>query len=381
MDRLRVLVVDDELGMRLGAQRVLKRFEVALPVVETTVGFEVDLAENGRQALDLLANEVYDISLLDYKLPDINGLEILHHITEKKLDMRVIMITAFASLDVAVSATRSGAFDFLAKPFTPDELEGAVTKAVRSLMHQRQARRLAEEKRKVRFQFLSVLSHELKAPLGAIEGYLRLMKERVMGDSLDAYEQPMSRALLRIEGMRKMIYDMLDLTRIESGEKKRVVHEVEAVALLRHCMENSQAEASRRGIRFELQAPDRMPFLADTGDLEIVFNNLISNAVKYNRPDGQVFIDLSRVEGGLRLRVRDTGIGMSADEQKKLFGEFVRIKNEKTIDIPGSGLGLSTVKKIVTLNGGTIEAQSAPDVGSTFTVFLKESVPADAPAP
>lgn len=380
MDRLRVLVVDDELGMRLGAQRVLKRFEVALPVVETTVGFDVDLAENGQQALDLLANQVYDISLLDYKLPDINGLEILHHITEKKLDMRVIMITAFASLDVAVSATRSGAFDFLAKPFTPDELEGAVTKAARSLMHQRQARRLAEEKRKVRFQFLSVLSHELKAPLGAIEGYLRLMKERVMGDQLDAYEQPMARALLRIEGMRKMIYDMLDLTRIESGEKKRVVHEVEVLALLRHCMENSQAEAARRGIRIELQAPESMPFLADTGDLEIVFNNLISNAVKYNRPDGRVFIELARAEGGLRLQVRDTGIGMSADEQKKLFGEFVRMKNEKTIDIPGSGLGLSTVKKIVALNGGSIEAQSEPDVGSTFTVFLKESPPSETPA-
>ena len=96
----------------------------------------------------------------------------------------MIMITAYASLETAVTATRRGAYDFLAKPFTPEELRGAVRKAARHLILQRQARRLAEEKRQVRFQFISVLAHEMKAPIAAIEGYLQMIRERALGESL-----------------------------------------------------------------------------------------------------------------------------------------------------------------------------------------------------
>ena len=124
-------------------------------------------------------------------------------------------------------------------------------------------------------------------------------------------------------------------------------------------------------ITIGLHAPKDLWILADAGELDIVFNNLVSNAVKYNRDGGRVDITVTPTEDGVELRVQDTGIGMSETERKKLFQEFVRIKNDKTRSILGSGLGLTILKKIASLYDGEIAVESAPDVGSTFTVTLR----------
>ncbi|HWT83052.1 MAG TPA: response regulator, partial [Candidatus Methylomirabilis sp.] len=171
-DKLRVLVVDDEPGMRLGIERALRNFSVHLPDVNGLVSFAVESVDSGEAALAKIESSPPDILLLDHKLPGMTGLDVLNELAEAKPQVLTIMITAFASLDTAIAATKRGAYDFLAKPFTPEEVKAAVRKAAKHLILQRQARRLAEEKRQIRFQFISVLGHELKAPLGAIEGYL-----------------------------------------------------------------------------------------------------------------------------------------------------------------------------------------------------------------
>ncbi len=374
MDDLKVLIVDDELGMRMGARKALKRHRIQVPDLGTDVGLVIDMAEDGAQTFAMLDEQPYDLMLLDYKLPDISGLDILARFKERDIDMLVIMVTAYASLEVAVSATKNGAFDFLAKPFTPDELKGVVDKTARTLLVRRQARRLAEEKRQVRFQFLSVLSHELKAPLAAIEGYLNIMRDHTAGDDLHSYDYMVNRALVRIDGMRKLIFDMLDLTRIESGQKQRDIVLLNLTRQARDSIESVQPQADQRGITIVLHASDEFPMTADMSEIEIIFNNLFTNAVKYNRDNGRVDIWLERdAENTVILKVRDTGIGMSKEETPKLFGEFVRIKNEKTRNISGSGLGLSTMKKLALLYEGDVKVESEPDVGTTFTVYLKDA--------
>jgi signal transduction histidine kinase len=157
------------------------------------------------------------------------------------------------------------------------------------------------------------------------------------------------------------------MTRLESGKKQREFSEVDIVDIARLSIESVQPGADERGIVIHLETPDPVLLQADRDEIEIVTNNLISNAVKYNRDNGEVFVRITREGGHIVLSVRDTGIGMTKEETEKLFSDFVRIKNAKTRNILGSGLGLSIVKKIAQLYDGSVSVESEPDVGSTFT--------------
>ena len=220
-----------------------------------------------------------------------SGLDILEELREQGRGILAIMITAYATFETAVQATKLGAYDFLPKPFSPEELRYAVRKATNQLIISREARRLAEEKRQVRFNFISVLSHELKAPLNAIEGYLKILQTDEPPERLPMID----RSLIRLDGMRKLIFDLLDLTRIESGQKQR---ELGAGGRARgregghrplHAAKRRRAASASRCGR-----PSPWRWSADPGELEIILNNLVSNAVKYNRDGGSVTVALER---------------------------------------------------------------------------------------
>jgi two-component system, sensor histidine kinase and response regulator len=372
MDTLRILVADDEPGMRLGAERTLRDFRVLVPDVHEEVKFVVDQAETGEEALEKIKVRAPDILLLDHKLPGISGLDVLDRIGGMKLDLLTIMITAYASIETAVVATKRGAYDFLAKPFTPDELKSTLRKAAIRVVLAKQARKLAEEKRQVRFQFISVLGHELKTPLNAIDGYLQIMLNHTAGTSIEAYDQMANRCLVRVEHMRKLIADLLDMTRIESGQKSREMTVVDVREAARNSIESLMPTAQSRQITIAMHSEQPVTMTADRGEIDMILNNLVSNAVKYNRDSGRVDVSLSKSGDLVTIKVADTGIGMSKDEAGKLFGEFVRIKNARTRSILGSGLGLSIVKKLAMLYEGSARVESEPDVGSTFTVVMKD---------
>ncbi len=374
MDTLKVLVTDDEMGMRLGVTRTLRDFSVRVPDVNGAVAFTVDQAESGEEALDKIDRSPPDILLLDHKMPGISGLEVLDRLAGRESDMLTIMITAYASIETAVAATKRGAYDFLAKPFTPDELKSTIRKAAARLILAKQARQLAEEKRRVRFEFIRVLGHELKAPLNAVAGYLDILRSHQLGDGLAAYDELVARSLTRMDGMRKLIADLLDLTQIESGEKNRELTAVDLAAAATAAIEAVAAQAAQRGITIELHAAAPLVISADVREIEIIFNNLLTNAIKYNRDGGRVDVALRCTGKQAAIAVSDTGIGMSDEEVKQLFGEFARIRNEKTRHILGSGLGLSIVKKLALLYGGDVQVESSPDAGSTFTVTLDGGV-------
>ncbi len=372
IENVRVLIVDDEPGMRLGAERVLRKTQATLSGLDVDVAFQCALAETGEEALDLLSAEKFDLLLLDYKLPGKSGLEVLEQIKLRNLDVTTVMMTAYASLEAAVSATKNGAYDFLSKPFSKEELESVVLKASAALVGARRVKQLADEKKRVRFEFISVLAHELKSPLSAVESYLQLMKDHMMGDAISDYDSIVERSISRIDGMRRLIFDLLDLTRIESGEKARTLVETDLAAILAAAVENVSIDAAKRHIEIQVNAPSSLLFLGDASELQIICNNLVSNAVKYNRDQGLVTIDLKLEDDLATLSVADTGIGIGKEDQARLFSTFSRIRNRKTENIQGSGLGLSILKKLVELYGGAITLTSEEDVGSTFVATLKK---------
>jgi hypothetical protein len=368
-----MLAVDDEPGMLLAVERVFRNPVLRVHDVDRDVSIQVETAATAEEALERIEADPPDILLLDYKLPGMSGLDLLERVAPLSEDMLTVMMTAYASLETAVAATKSGAYDFLAKPFTPEELTGTVRKAAGRLLLTRQAREFERERRRVRFQFISVLAHELKAPINAVEGYLRLINDRAVGDDPEAYERMVGRSLVRLQGMRKLIFDLLDLTRIESGEKRRDLQDVDLREVAETAIESFLPDARERDIAIELHADGPAVHPADPGEVEIMLNNLISNAVKYNRDGGRVDVTLSQESGSATVQVADTGIGMTEEEAGKLFKDFVRIRNEKTKNILGSGLGLSTLRKLAQLYHGDVTVESEPDVGTTFTVILNET--------
>ncbi len=377
-EELRVLVVDDELGMQMGVERSLKGYTTVIDDVDEEVTFSVTRHGSAEDGLAYIKEYGPDILLLDYKLPGMSGLELLDVINKEHPDLLTIMITAYATLETAVSATKRGAFDFLAKPFTPAELKSVVNKAASRLLLIRKAKKLAEEKRQVRFQFISVLAHELKAPLNAIEGYLRLVVNRSVGDDEETYDHMLNRSLVRLDGMRKLIFDLLDMTRIESGQKKREFGQCSLSETIQGVVDMFGLDAASQNITVTVDCDPSIVIEADAGELEIMLNNLISNAIKYNKKDGKVDVWVNERDDKVVVSVVDTGIGMTEKEAAKLFNDFVRIKNEKTSKIMGSGLGLSTVKKLARLYGGDVSVKSEPDAGSTFTLELpKEQTQTD----
>ncbi|MEI6971288.1 MAG: ATP-binding protein [bacterium] len=378
MTSLRILAVDDESGMLTGIKRALENFSVQVPDTGEDVLVETSTAETGEEAVELIKKNPPDILLLDYKLPGMSGLEVLNQTSVVSPDTLTVMITAYASIETAVAATKRGAYDFLPKPFNPADLRHTIRKTVAQIMLSRHARRLEADRKRVRFEFIRVLGHELKAPINAVAGYLYLLRDRTLGDSLAAYDQTVSRSLVRIDQMRKLIADLLDMTRIESGEKIRTLGKVDLVDAANGAMDAVRSEAADRNITLGLKAPARVVMDgADRGEMDIVFNNLLTNAVKYNRNGGKVLVSIEPGAGGISIAVADTGIGMSPGEIGRLFHEFARIRNEKTRDVLGSGLGLSILKRVVDLYGGRIDVASKPDEGTTFTITLRNQAVSD----
>lgn len=371
MKKLNLLIVDDEDSIRISGRTILSDMKIQLPYLDDEYEFEIKTADSAEKALNIIKDSAPDIIVLDQMLPGMSGTEMLSRIeNNEKSDPVVVMITGQADAELAVNATAKGAFDFLSKPFTPRELQASVYRAAKQRILRLKVLAMDEEKKKEKFEFVRVLAHELKSPLAAVEGYLRIVEGRMKGDNLSSYDDMVDRSLKRLEGMRRLIMDILDLTKIDAGEKKRYLENVSVTEIVDNCIESVRIMARDKKVEVNYSVPQDFKAVLDSGEFEIVLNNLLTNAVKYNVEGGKVFLDVSRAENGIKIRCEDTGIGMSPEDQEKLFKEFSRIKNKFTVNVQGSGLGLSILKKIIALYNGEVIVESAEGKGTVFSVFL-----------
>lgn len=370
MSLIKILVVDDEPGIRSGVSRALRNYTVGYPFLEDDFEFEVIEAATGEDGLEIISRGQIDLVLLDNRLPGMQGVEVLDFIHKNNIDVAVTMITSYASLDLAVEATNKGAYNFVPKPFTPSELKLAVESASKHLYLKRMTKRMSTQGKQLRFKFLSVLSHELKSPLNAIEGYLQLIQDKVLGNDMEKYDEMIGRSLERVEGMRTLIMDLLDLTKLESNLDNKIFSEIDITSLCKLSIDSVLPLAIQKDIDIHFNVHEPILFTANTSDIDIIFNNLLSNAVKYNRDNGKVFIDIKLLDNVLVIEVEDTGIGIADDDIDSLFREFSRIKTKATRSISGSGLGLSILKKTVESYQGSVDVKSEIEKGTKFTIRL-----------
>lgn len=373
MEQLKILVIDDEAGIRSGVNRILNNYKVSFPFLDDEIVFELKEASSGEEGIDIINSYAPHVILLDNKLPGIQGLDVLEYIQKEKLDILVVMITSYASLEIAVQATRKGAYDFIPKPFTPQELRTTMETVARHVFLRGLTKQLNTQGKAVRFRFLSVLSHELKTPLNIIEGYLKMIKERQAGNDLSAYEEVIDRSLFRIQNMRNLIFDLLDLTRIETGQKERKLFPVNLAKIAFLSIDTFTPLAIQKSVKIIYEGPKEVFMDAMEEEMEIIFNNLLSNAIKYNKNDGEVRFIIEAQPKYIIVKVKDTGIGMNEEEVKRVFEEFVRIKNAKTQNIAGSGLGLSIIKKICEYYNAEIAVSSKENQGTTISIKFNKA--------
>ncbi len=365
-----VLVIDDEVGMREGCRRVL-----------VPKGFQVTTAEHGVEGLRKLREGSFDLVLLDVMMPGMSGLEVMDRIHEHDPNIVCVMITGFATVDLAAQAMKQGAREFLPKPFSSDELLEVVHRGLDqrqrllALQQQReqeeesiQLERVRQDAAKldaIESRFMLVLVHQLRNPAGVLKNYLQLMRAGYVDD--DEWDEYLEKLDQRAGQLLGMLDDLLELAHLKEIPPASNLSPVDAAAILEAVAPDFQPAAEEKGLDFRVQIQCRPKILAQPGHLRSMWKHLIDNAIRYT-PRGQITVTLDEQGGRMVTCVTDTGIGVPTDELSRIFEEFYRSDPAREQVELGTGLGLPIVNQVVSVYQGSLQIDSRPGQGTTFQI-------------
>ena len=477
--QFRILVIDDEERIREACRMVLE-----------DQGFQVSVAQDGMAGLSMLEADHFDIILVDLMMPVLSGFEVLSRVREIDPDAVVVVITGYATLEHSIEAMKQGAFDFIPKPFTPDQLRVVVAKSLKftnalqdivktksrlrvminqltegvmttdarkrivqanpaflhiinyrenetvlgkkvedvislnaitrlidetlamppdtyaetteeisipgetgcdekifnarctpfrgrtnrilgtiTVMHDITAAKKMEQ---LKSDFVSTVSHEIRSPINSLLMQLKIILDGLAGEITDKQKEILERASDKMLNLNNLVTELLDLSRIESG--LLVTHEKEDISIdeLIHdqlSFHTPYAEEKKQRLKADIEA--NLPRLfANRQNMEEVFSNLITNAIKYSAEGGEIVIGASRANSHVRFSVSDTGFGIPEEDLDKVFTRFYRVKDKNTRTINGTGLGLSIVKSIIESHQGSISVTSTLGEGTVFNFTL-----------
>ena len=228
---------------------------------------------------------------------------------------------------------------------------------------------LEEVKRisKIKSEFISAVSHELRTPLTSIKGYASILMTGKIGDIPPEVKDRLEKINKHSDNLVKLINDLLDISRIESGRIEMNYVRTKPAAMIESVRDLLTPQMKDKEIQFIANVPPDMPdFFVDNNQVERVFINLVGNAIKFTPAQGKITVKAMKEKDILHFSVTDTGIGITEDELAKLFEEFYRVENEINQNVKGTGLGLALAKKIVEAHKGKIWVESAFGKGTTF---------------
>jgi signal transduction histidine kinase len=366
-----VVVIDDDYAMRLSCRKILMK-----------MGLRVPTFEDGASGLEGVANWKPDMVVVDLKMPGISGMEVISRVHEIDPQIIIVVITGYAAIDTAVQAMKGGAYDFLPKPFSPDELRLIVNRGLERRRLALESQRHRIERTMVERRFVTFVSHQLRTPLVAIHQYLDVLKHLdETGDTPAGRREWIDRCLTRIEELQNLIADWLTLAKVEGGALYKERIKVDLSRIIPDILKTYQPMALDQNVSLEARLQENCLFVwGDRNCLSVLFDNLITNAIKYNRPGGTVTVSGTVSRGEVVVAVADTGVGIPEKYRPFLFDEFFRVRDEGAKKTPGTGLGLHISKRIVSEMGGTVDVDSEIGSGSTFWVRLpawRESEEAD----
>jgi two-component system sensor histidine kinase/response regulator len=356
-DAAHILIIDDEDSILDGCRQALEKS-----------GYSVITASEGPEGIRLARDQKPEIAFIDLKMPGYSGMDIIEMLSKDIPEIVLIVITGYASIVSAVEAMKKGAYDYLPKPFTPDQIR-AVTK--RGLEHRYlkiEADRLREEKEYMEKNFITFVSHEMRSPLVTIQQYIESLKviagDSLKGDALNILE----RCDKRIQNLQDLVEHWLDLSRIENGTFSQARAPVVLNDILDRSIEELTPLCQRRELKIVSDLRADLPKI--TGDQESllrVFSNIIGNATKYTPPGGKISVSTGYDDYYVYVTITDTGNGIPQDKLPFIFEPFYRVKGKEERQ-RGSGLGLTFSKKIMEAHDGKIDVTSKEGKGTTFVL-------------
>jgi len=350
-----ILIIDDEESILDGCRQALTRW-----------GHKVATASDGSEAVKLAREIRPDMAFIDLKLPGLSGMDVLDILSRDIPDIILVVITGHASIVSAVEAMHKGAYDYLPKPFIPDQLRAVTQRGLEHRALKIEARKLKEERESFEKNFITFVSHEMRSPLVTIEQYIETIRF-IGGESLpkDIFAI-IERCEKRIKNLEELVEHWLDLSRIESGSYSRDMRPLDLKEVITWSVDDLAPLCERRDITVSTDIPPDLPRISgDAESLIRVMINIIGNATKYTPAGGKISIRAAYDDYYVTVSIADTGMGIPAEKLPLIFEPFYRARGKEERH-RGSGLGLTFCKKIMDAHHGRIEATSKLGAGTTF---------------
>ncbi len=352
-----VLVVDDEPLIRDLCAKALK-------------GCRVLEAENGEEALRILARQRVDVVLTDVMMPLLNGLDLLSQIKEREPGQVVVIMTGYAEKEVVLKALKADADDFLTKPINLLQLRTTLDRALEKkalreeLIHLKKMDRLKSD-------FLGLVSHKLKTPVTAISLFMQNLA-RGIGDPKDpAFRHHLELILQESTYLEHLIEDLLQQSQVVLQAAPPRLEQTDPAPLLRRTIQGLQQTAESRGVALEAELPKSLPALPlDASGISFALGALIDNALKFSPPGSTVRVSAETKGESLTVVVRDQGPGIPPGELTKVFEKFYQVDPAHTGQVRGFGLGLYYARHFIQTHHGELRLESAPGAGTLATVTL-----------
>jgi len=355
----RILIIDDEEIVRDSCTQILAKSN-----------YEILTASNGKDGLALLEEFLPDLALVDLKMPGISGFEVLDQIHAYDPTIVAIVITGFATVSSAVEAMKKGTYDFLPKPFTPDELRMLVRRGLERRKLVLETIRLRKEKELLREHFAAIVSHELKSPLGAVQQNLFVLADDLAEKMTEEQNEKISRLQGRIGDLVELINTWLRVISVDISKIRDDFKPLSIETIITKAVENVKPQAIRKDNEIKPKLSASLPKVSgNEGTLVEAIVNILNNAVKYSRIGKKIEIGAETDNGHISIHITDNGVGIAAEDLPHIFDDFysgkTRPKGERS-----SGVGLAISKRIIEAHDGMISVKSKLGEGSSFTIRL-----------
>jgi signal transduction histidine kinase len=353
------LIIDDEEVVLDSCAQILKGSS-----------YQLATANDGTHGLALIQDYQPDLIFVDLKMPGISGFDVLEKVREIDATIVTVVITGFATVSSAVEAMKRGAYDFLPKPFTPDEFRLIARRGIERRKLMLETIKLRREKELLREQFASIVSHELKAPLSAVQQNFFALDFELDKILNEEQKGKFERIKIRIDEMLKMINSWLRVISVDINKLKDGFTQISISKPIGNALESIATLADRKNIEIVSEVSESLPpVLGDSLSLSEVFVNIIGNSIKYS-PDGtKVAVKAEEQGNDITITIRDSGIGISKEDLPHIFDGFYRGKSGQET-ATGHGIGLAVARQIVEAHNGSISAESEVGKGTTFVVNL-----------